>query len=76
MVDNEEDMETEALEGVDPANYVPRNNTKHKLLRTSSNEVPSHDTSGDNAVWGQGHGARAVDVVMAVEIKVQVEVED
>ena len=56
MVDNEEDMETEALEGVDPANYVPRNNTKHKLLRTSSNEVPSHDTSGDNAVWGQGQG--------------------
>ena len=56
IVDNEEDIETEALEGVDPANYVPRNNTKHKLLRISPNEVASCDTSGHNEVQGWGHG--------------------
>ena len=52
IVDNEEDIEREALEGVDPANYVPRNNTKHKLPRTSPNEVASCDTSGHNEVQG------------------------
>ena len=55
-IDNEEDIETEAMEGVDPANHVPKNNTKHKLLRTSWDEVASGDTSGQNEVQGWGHG--------------------
>ena len=71
IVDNEEDIETETIEGVDPANYDPKNNTKHKLPRTSPDEVASSNMSGQNEVQGW-----AMDMVMAVEIKVQIEVED
>ena len=56
IVDNEEAIETEAMEGVVPANYVPKSNTKHKPPRTSPDEVASGETSSQNEVQGQGCG--------------------
>ena len=56
IVDNEEDVETEAMEAVDPVSYVPQNHTKHKPPRINTNEVPTGDASARNEVCGCGHG--------------------
>ena len=44
------------MEDVDLANYVPKNNTKHKLPRISPDEVVTGDTTGQNEVCRQGRG--------------------
>ena len=75
IVDNEEDVETEAMEVVDPASYVPKNHTKHKPPRINTNEVPTGDASAQNEVCGCGHGC-GLHVDMELEVQVQVDKQD
>ena len=62
IVDNEEDVETEVMECVDPVSYVPKNYTKHKPPKINTNEVPTGDASTQHEVCGHvwdcgcGHG--------------------
>ena len=55
IVDNEEDIETETMEGVDPVSYVPKNYTKHKPPRINTNEIPRYDENLQNEVYGHAH---------------------
>ena len=58
ILDNEEDVEAEAMEAIDPHSYVPKSNTSHKPPKVSPSEVPrNEDTINENAQSGiRGHG--------------------